>query len=276
MAEEELALFKYTRSFEYNYYLEVYVKTRCSEKLALQQAEKARDSTYNVLKLLATRFSPRAIPLLTSNDNITHIFDFYRYGKNIKEMSNTTNYHFLSFQFDSKKFWEVFQKNRNVNSNLIDIVLRIPELLLIPNFSGQRVIERLERSLLWYGDAVTESRFYLQVQKIVSSIEALVNFHDDDITEAFKRRVTHLNITRLGLDDEVYNKAKKLYDARSKIVHGTSIDEKLDFCVINFCSETLLRAIYYFSLFGFTNTGFNKKLSIFLDELPTRVLLRSD
>ncbi|MBX4606916.1 hypothetical protein C7266_06255 [Klebsiella variicola] len=276
LAEEELALYKDTRTFDYNYYLEVHVKTRCSKQLALQQAEKARDATYNILKLLATRLSPRAIPLLTSKDRITHPFDFYRHGKDENNISNTINYNFPVFQFDSKEFWLVFHQSKNVDSSLIGIVFKIVELLLLPNFSSQRVVERLERSLLWYGDAVTESSFYQQVQKLVSSMEALVNFHDDDTTETFKRRVTHLNITHVGLDDEIRNKAKQLYDARSKIVHGSSVDERFDFCIISFCSETLLRAIYYFSLFGFERTGFNKTLPKFLDELPKRAVLRCD
>lgn len=274
--EDELTLFNKTRAFDCNYYLEVHVKTKCSEKLGLQQAEKARDATYNILKLLATRLSSRAIPLLTSNDRVIHPLNFYRHGKNIESVTNTTTFSFPFFQFDSKDFWMAFQENQNINGSLIDIVLKIVELLLLPNFSSERVVDRLERALLWYGDAVTEYIFHQQVQKIVSSMEALVNFRDSDITETFKRRITHLNITHTGLNDEVRDKARQLYDARSKIVHGSSIDEKLNFCIVEFCSETLMRAIYYFSLFGFEKTGFNKSLPKFLDELPVNAILRNN
>lgn len=276
LEENELTMFKGTRVFDYNYYLEVSVNTRCSEKLSLQQAEKARDATCNILKLLATHYSPRAIPLLTSTERNIHPFNFHRFGKNRENMDNATVRHFPSFQFDSKEFWEIFHQSQSIETSLINLSFQMIELLIPPNFSNQRVVERLERSLLWYGDAVSETSFYQQVQKLVISMEALVNFHDQYITETFKRRVAHLNITHLGINDDVEKKAKQLYEARSKIVHGTTINIKLNFCVITFCSETLLRAIYYFSLFGFEKTKFNKTLPKFLDELPRRVVLRDD
>lgn len=276
LTERQLTQFKDTRTFAYNYYLEVSVQTQCSNSFALQLAEKARNTTYNALKLLATRLSPNAIPLLASNDRNSHLFDFYRSGKDRENMSNTTTRKFHSFQFNSALFWGAFHEGRSTEANLIDTVLQIPELLLTPHFSSQRVVERLERSLLWYGDATTEPNLYQQIQKLVSSMEALVNFHDGELTKLFKQRVTHLNITHSGLSDLIESKATQLYKARSKIVHGSSVDERLDFCAIDFCSETLLRAIYYFSLFGFEETGFNKKLPAFLDELPTRVELRCD
>ncbi|WP_254592633.1 HEPN domain-containing protein [Pectobacterium polaris] len=279
ITEQELTLFNETRTFDCNYYIEVYVKTKCSNKLALQQAEKARDATYNILKLLATRLSPRAIPLLTSTDRVIHPLHFYRYGKNRGNISNVITRNFPTFQFDSNFFWAEFHKGHSINGSLISISLRIVELLLIPNFSSERVVDRLERALLWYGDAVTECIFYQKIQKLVSSMEALINFRDDDagdITETFKRRITHLNITHAGLNDDVKEKARQLYDARSKIVHGSSIDERFTFCIIELCSETLLRAIYYFSLFGFEKTGFNRTLPKFLDEIPTNAVLKNN
>ncbi|QCI72931.1 MULTISPECIES: HEPN domain-containing protein [Vibrio] len=276
LTEKELTHFKDTRTFNYNYYLEVSVPTQCSKKLSRQLAERARDATYNALKLLATRLSSQAIPLLASNDRNNHLFDFYRVGKDRNNMGKTTTRNFHSFQSDSEQFWLAFHESRACETNYIDTVFQIPELLLTPNFSSQRVVERLERALLWYGDATREPNFYQQIQKLVSSMEALVNFHEDKLTEVFKRRVTHLNITHNGLSDLIEDKAEKLYKARSKIVHGSSVDERLDFCAIDFCSETLVRAIYYFSLFGFEKTGFNKKLPKFLDELPTREELQRD
>lgn len=110
-------------------------------------------------------------------------------------------------------------------------------------------------------------------------MEALINFRDDDagdITETFKRRVTHLNITHTGLNDDIKEKARQLYDARSKIVHGSSLDERFTFCIIELCSETLLRAIYYFSLFGLEKTDFNRALPKFLDEIPTNAVLKNN
>ncbi|MCL6381527.1 hypothetical protein EXT61_07450 [Pectobacterium parmentieri] len=271
LKEKELMMFNETRPYKSNFFLEVFVKVKCSQALSLQLAEKSRDTTYNILKLLATHLSPQAIPLLTSNDRVMSPFHFYRYGPNGNDFSNATIRNFAYFQFHSKEFWDEFHKNQNIDDGLITLAFQIVELLLIPNFSNERVAERFERALLWYGDAVTEYIPFQQIQKIVSSMEALINFHDGDITEKFKRRITNLHVSHKGLNEDIREKAGQLYDARSKIIHGSSHNEKLNFCIINFCSETLLRAIYYFSIFGFDKTGFRKSLPKFLDEIPINI-----
>jgi hypothetical protein len=239
--------------------------------LSLQLAEKAKNTTFNILKLLATRLSPNAIPLITSDDRVKNPFHFYRYGTNCNSLFNATTHNFPNFQFQSKMFWNEFHQTQHVQNSLIPIAFKIVELLLTPNFSSERVVDRFERALLWYGDAVTEYISFQQIQKIVSSLEALVNFHEEKVTENFKIRIANLHISYNGLDEKIKKKANQLYDARSKIVHGSSHYETFDFCIIDFSSETLLRAIYYFSIFGFDKTGFNKSLPKFLDEIPNNI-----
>lgn len=155
LTEKQLELYKDTRSFDYNYYLEISVPIKCSEKLSLQLAEKTRNVTYNLLKLLATRLSPRAIPLVASNERSSHRFDFHKSRKGKANMSISTTHKLPSFQFDSKQFWQAFIKGKASENNLIDTSFMIPELLLTPNFSSQRVVDRMERALIWYGDAST-------------------------------------------------------------------------------------------------------------------------
>lgn len=273
---KELKTLNRTSFYKINFFLEIFVKTKCSNKLSLQLAEKSRDTTYNILKLLGTRISPQAIPLLTSSDRVKNPFHFYRYGPDRETLFNATTHNLPYFQFHSKDFWEEFFQSHNENGSLINIAFKIVELLLIPHFSQERVVERFERALLWYGDAVTEHIPFQQVQKLVSSLEALVNFHEENTTETFKRRITNLHITCTGIDTSVTDKARHLYDARSKIVHGSSHDEKFSFCIIDFCSETLLRAIYLFSIFGFEKTEFRKSLAYFLDDIPNRLSSKTD
>jgi len=269
--EKELMMLNETRSYKCNFFLEIFVKTKCSKKLSLHLAEKTRDAAFNVLKLLATRLSSQAVPLLTSNDRVMGSFNFYRYGPNRDNFFTATTRNFPHFQFHSKEFWGEFQKSQNTDGNLITTAFEMVELLLIPNFSNERVAERFERALLWYGDAVTEYIPFQQIQKLVSSMEALVNFHENDVTEKFKRRITNLHVSYKGFNEDIRKKAGQIYDARSKIVHGSSHNEILNFCIIDFCSETLLRAIYYFSIFGFSKTKFTKSLPKFLDELPINI-----
>ncbi|SFE37640.1 hypothetical protein SAMN05216563_10511 [Phytobacter palmae] len=275
LQQKELLLFNETRIYKSNFYLEIFVKEKCSKGLSLQLAEKAKNTTFNILKLLATRLSPNAIPLITSDDRVKNPFHFYRYGKNRNSLFNATTHNFPNFQFQSKMFWNEFHQTQYIQDSLIPIAFQIVELLLIPNFSSERVVDRFERALLWYGDAVTEYISFQQIQKIVSSLEALVNFHEENVTENFKTRITNLHISYNGLDEKIKMKANQLYDARSKIVHGSSHDESFDFCIIDFSSETLLRAIYYFSIFGFDKKRFNKSLPRFLNDIPNNIERRT-
>lgn len=267
---KELKMLNETMSYKSNFFLEVLIKTKCSPKLSLQLAEKSRDTTFNILKLLATRISPQAVPLLTSSDRVRNPFHFYRYGPNREKLFNATTRNLPHFQFHSKDFWNEFHHIHNSSGSLTNTAFEIVELLLIPHFSNERVVERFERALFWYGDAVTEHILFQQVQKLVSSLEALVNFHEKNTTEIFNRRVANLHISYKGINESVKEKASQLYDARSKIVHGSSRNETFNFCIIDFCSETLLNAIYYFSIFGFDKTG-KKSLACFLDKIPNMI-----
>jgi len=266
--DKQLASFEMTRVFSCNDYLEVSISNRCSDLLARQLAEKARDAVFNILKLLATRLSPNAIPLLGSNENHRHYFDFHMHGKDRSQVYLSSVIDFASFKSDSKMFWKSFHEGRKEDKNIIDIAFKIPQLLLHPNFFKPQVVSVLERSLIWYGDAVSETNYCLQIQKLVSSLEALVNFNDGDVVKNFKDRVCFLNITHGGLDMEIKEKAGMLYKVRSNIVHGSSLEETLSFDVVAFCCETLSRAIFYFSLFGLEKTGFSKTLPAFIDDLP--------
>ncbi|MDT3610560.1 HEPN domain-containing protein [Cronobacter sakazakii] len=271
LKEKELKRLNEISFYKCNFFLEIFIKTKCSKKLSLQLAERTRDTTYNILKLLSTHLSPQAIPLLTSNDRVLEPFHFYRYGPNRNELFNATTHNLPHFQFHSKKFWEELHITLNIPDNLITTTFQIAELISTPHFSNERVADRLERALLWYGDAVTECIPFQRIQKFVSSMEAIVNFQDGDITETFKRRIAHLHISYKGLSEDVREKARQVYDARSKIVHGSSHNETLNFCIIEFCSKTLLRAVHFLSIFGFGKTGFKKSLPKFLDDIPLNI-----
>lgn len=146
-------------------------------------------------------------------------------------------------------------------------------MILSKSTPKTRVIERLERALMWYGEAVIERDIQQKIQKLVISIEAIVNFKDGNITDTFCKRVSNLNITHLGVDNAIGKQALELYTARSNIIHGSSTTENVSFNVVEFCGKTLIRAIYYFSLFGFDEVDYNRKLSRFLDDLPKNALL---
>ncbi|WP_318481623.1 HEPN domain-containing protein [Photobacterium leiognathi] len=276
LTNKELERYRGTRSCDVNYFLEISLPIRCSKELAQLQAEKVRDTTFNILKLLATRLSPKEIPIMSSRDRGNHLFDFYMYGRNHNEMSKCTIQKFPDYQFNAQYFWDEFKEGRKLNNNIIDIAFKIPEILFQPSFSKQRVVDLLERSLLWYGDAAMESNYYQQVQKLVTSLEVVVNFKDDAVTETFVRRVKSLHINNNEFSEDMENKAKALYVSRSKIIHGSSVNEKLDFCIIEFCSKTLFRAIYFFNLYGFEKTGFKNSLPKYIDDLEKRVIDKVD
>ena len=263
-------MFKSTRSLDINYYLEVEIAEKCSYQLSSSLAKRARDASFNILKLMATTLSPNAIPLVASHEKNIHLFDFFLHGTNRKEMSKSVVHKFHSYQFESKDFWIEFIKTKQCNDNIVDISFSIPELLTIPYLIDKpRVIDRLERALIWYGDAAREENYQFQIQKVVSSIETLINYKEDNLTEIFKRRVTILNKSNdiANISHDVFLRADALYKARSNIVHGSSINEKLNFCILELSSYTILRTIRCFSNFGIEKTGFKKQLPEYIDSL---------
>lgn len=267
LPEDEQECFRKTRAFECDFYIEIAITNKCSQKLALELAEKARDATLNSLKLLATHYSPRAIPVLGANDRNYHFFEYYKFGVSGEALNNSITKSFPSYQFDSEEFWKLFLDAKHKEDSLIEIALKVPELLLIPSVKT-RVLDLMTRSLTWYGDAACEYSLVLKIQKAVTSLEAIVNFHEENTTETFIKRVNNLNSTQVNADDSIDDKARRLYKSRSQIVHGSSLNEHLDFCIVGFCSATLLRAMYYLNKFGFDKINFKKKLPDFLDSIP--------
>lgn len=262
-----------TRPFGINYYLEIKVNKKCTYKKALELAENARDATYSILKLLATNLSPNAVPLLASSEKNQHIFDFYKFGTNVNDLDTCTTYSFTHLHFEAGSFWRIFFKSLVEENNLIALLMEVSELLLVPYIGTQRVVERVERALRWYGDAAIETNKHQQILKLVSSLESLVNYDDkNDTTEVFKMRVTNLTITHNGLDEFNREKARQLYNARSNIVHGSTLETYLPFCPIGFVSSALMQSLYYFSLFGFDKTNFKKSLPSFIDKIPENVV----
>ncbi|MBO1272319.1 hypothetical protein J3L11_11750 [Shewanella sp. 4t3-1-2LB] len=269
LVNQELESYKRTRLFGCNFYIEVTVPCKCSLELSKTLAKRSMLAMCNSLKLLSAGLFGGGVPIISSIDTGFHMFDFYRFGEVGGQLDSSRTTTFLDRKIE--EFWDELAKSKDDPNLVFHVVLNIPELLLIPNFKEANVLELIERSLIWFGDSVSESNELQRIQKIVTSIETLVNFKEHDTTETFKSRVKDLNLAQPSIDGDVYAYSGLLYGARSDIVHGEPFKNTLNFDYVRLCSGTLINAICYFSLFGLTATGFKNKLPAFIDDIKNRI-----
>lgn len=144
-------------------------------------------------------------------------------------------------------------------------ILSIPESIIELSDRKNILLERVERSLKWFRDAVNETDAQVCIQKIVTSIEALVNFSDQDTTQSFIRRIVKLHCSETENIDNIEKQAKELYIARSNIIHGSSLTEMLSFNLINFASQCLALGMICFSIHGFDKPNNSNTLKVWLD-----------
>jgi hypothetical protein len=84
--------------------------------------------------------------------------------------------------------------------------------------------ERFIDAINWFGDAATSHEPSASVVKYVSAIERLLfgKFHPRCHQEKFATRITHILRACSCDEKQTYEKAMRLYDARSKLLHGSS------------------------------------------------------
>ncbi|WP_249553753.1 HEPN domain-containing protein [Shewanella sp. 10B] len=269
LMDKEFENYKQTKFFGCNYYIQIEVVTACSYELSLSLAKRSMNAICNSLNLLSVDLYGRCAPLITSSDSFGHLFEFYRYGEIGSKLESSRTRTFLEPR--SKQLWQDLIINKDNPNTIFNAILKIPELLLIPNNSEPLVLELVERSLIWYGEAVSERNELQRVQKIVTAIEALTNFKEENTTETFKLRVMYLNMTSSGFDQSIYKNAGKIYSVRSSIVHGAACKKMIDFDYIKMCSNTLINAILYFQEFGLTRSNFRRTLPNFIDNIVNKV-----
>lgn len=89
--------------------------------------------------------------------------------------------------------------------------------------------ERFIDAINWFGDAATSHELSASVVKYVSAIERLLfgKYHPRRHKEMFAIRITHVFRAFSCEDKQTYEKAKGIYDARSKLLHGSSSPRNL-------------------------------------------------
>ena len=85
--------------------------------------------------------------------------------------------------------------------------------------------DRLIDAFYWFGDASRDNNSSAQVVKLVTAMERLVTVKNEekngDITKNFYSRVSCLIAIYHGEIDKWKNQAKKSYELRSDLVHGS-------------------------------------------------------
>ena len=90
--------------------------------------------------------------------------------------------------------------------------------------------ERFIDAINWFGDAATSHESSVSVVKYVSAIERLLfgKFHPRSHQKMFATRIMHILHAFSCSDKQTYAKAMGIYDARSKLLHGSSSPRNLE------------------------------------------------
>lgn len=262
-----MARFSKTRVYDVNFYLKVSIPTRCSDECSRNLARRVEGAMVGCINLITSYQSSQTVSFISANERTNHLSSFYRYGKNDKTMEYAQSYSFPTQIPKDDSLWGDLTEGNKIQGSLANRILNVPESII--KFSDKKniLLERVERSLTWFRDAVNESDAQVQIQKIVTSIEALVNFSDRDTTQSFIRRIVKLHSSEPDGNDVIEDRAKKLYKARSNIVHGSSLDERLDFSLIDFASKCVALGVVCYSMFGLGEPKNSKKIKAWLDSL---------
>ncbi|WP_321394213.1 HEPN domain-containing protein [Emcibacter sp.] len=191
-------------------------------------------------------------------------------GKRIKLCGGTENPYMAEFKIlndqpyamitSTAKYISADDKLSNILHENLDRISNLSGQLLSFFLSGEEVAliyQRLLNSIWWFGDAVSEISESAKIVKYVNAIEAIVITDDNKTTAQFNNRVLGLvtPVREYLFDDtmKLDKKISKLYDLRSKLVHGrkSPIDTKLAeniFFAHDLASKVIISSFYWTSM----------------------------
>ncbi len=136
--------------------------------------------------------------------------------------------------------------------------------------------DRLIDAFYWFGDASRDNNSSAQVVKLVKAMERLVTVKNEekngDITKNFYSRVSCLITIYHGEIDKWKNQAKKSYELRSDLVHGSqslynTYNIELDFDPFKLAYPAILSACIGFYMLDLELNSYEEKLKNMYFEL---------
>lgn len=257
--------FNPTRLYDVNFYLRINIPRRTSAQYSQELSKRLEGAMIGCINLVTSYQSSGTVSFISADERANHLSCFYRFGASDDDLEFAQGYNFpIQIPINDSLWRELIAANKNSGS-LANRILSIPESIIELSDRKNILLERVERSLKWFRDAVNETDAQVCIQKIVTSIEALVNFSDQDTTQSFIRRIVKLHCSETENIDNIEKQAKELYIARSNIIHGSSLTEMLSFNLINFASQCLALGMICFSIHGFDKPKNSNTLKVWLD-----------
>lgn len=235
---------------------------KCSKQISKSRAQNVAEFIYGVIKVFTTSYEFKANQLNLMNNptknNINHYItlsgdDYYVGGS-------------YSFGENLQDFWNYFEEDLKTDLGLIIEKLTLQAAL--PS-NKECLADRLIDAFYWFGDASRDSNNSAQVVKLVTAMERLVTMKNGDknenITKNFCCRVSCLIAIYHSEIDKWKSEAKKAYELRSDLVHGSqsiykTYETKLNFDPFQLACPTILSACILFYKLGLELSPYEDKL----------------
>lgn len=257
--------FNATRFYDVNFYLRINIPKKTSAQYSQDLSKRVEGAMIGCINLVTSYQNSRTVSFISADERANHLTCFYRYGVADGDLEFAHSYNFPIQMPKNDSLWRDLIAANKTSGSLANRILSVPESIIELSDRKNILLERVERSLKWFRDAVNETDAQVRIQKTVTSIESLVNFSDEDTTQSFIRRIVKLHCSENENVDNIERQANELYKARSNIIHGSSLTEMLSFNLINFASQCLALGIICYSIYGLDRPKNSKPLKVWLD-----------
>ncbi|EPP5336609.1 TPA: hypothetical protein ACPJ06_003010 [Vibrio diabolicus] len=260
---------------EYNSFLCIDIP-KCSNDSSHKRALNVADFIYGVIKVFSFYYQVNTKQLVLNKNPIEASSSHYVTCEN-------DNYYVcgsFSFGHDLSDFWEAFEDDLNSEYSVGKIIFQLIDYAISP-VNQDRLSDRLIDSFCWFGDASRDNNEHSQVVKLVTAMERLVTLSiekkDPELTKRFYSRVSCSIAVFEGEIERWKNDAKKLYELRSNLVHGTQTLHKSHELSLDFSPFRLACLLIFSSCIGFSNIGlgtlnYEYKLQEMYDQLSKHCL----
>jgi len=161
-----------------------------------------------------------------------------------------------------------------------EVIKKLAECAISPS-NKNCISDRLIDAFCWFGDASRDNNEYSQVVKLVTSMERLVTLStekkDAELTKRFCSRVSCSIAIFHGEIDIWKLEAKRIYELRSDLVHGSqnlykSYELPLNFHPFKLASFTILSSCIGFNTLGLDSVNYESQLKDMYHQLAEHCL----
>lgn len=242
---------------------------KCSNKMSESRAQNVAAFIYGVIKVFTTSYEIKANQVNLMNNPTKNSINHYIASSRDKYWIGGS----YTFGEDLQDFWNSFEEDLETD---LGLVIKKLVLRAVSPTNKECLGDRLIDAFYWFGDASRDNNSSAQVVKLVTAMERLVTVKKEekngDITKNFYSRVSCLIAIYHGEIDKWKNQAKKSYELRSDLVHGSqslynTYNIELDFDPFKLAYPAILSACIGSYMLDLELNSYEKKLKNMYFEL---------